>query len=52
MTIETLEKLKTKYSDKRDYFKNLDFSVIAADFDDMVLTITEMIAYLQNDSKN
>ena len=50
MTIEILENLKIKYTDKREYFKAIDFPIIASDYEEMITTIDQVIEHLKNTS--
>lgn len=47
MTVEYLNEQKTKYQQKADYFKNLDFDTLSADFQGVVDLIVEMENYLK-----
>lgn len=42
MTKEYLTEQKTKYQERRDYYKNLGFDVLASEFQGMVDLIEEM----------
>lgn len=47
MTLEYLSEQKTKYQQKTEYFKNLDFEHLAADFQNVVDLIGEMENYIK-----
>lgn len=48
MTLEYLQEQKEKYQDKADYFKKIECSMIAANFDEIVKLIDDFIKELQN----
>ena len=52
MTIEYLEALKEKYMAKCNYFKNAEFNNLAADFNEMVSILGQMISYIKENPKN
>lgn len=47
MTIESLNEQKTKYQQKSEYFKNIGFDTLSADFQGMVDLIGEMENYIK-----
>lgn len=47
MTLEYLNEQKTKYQQKCDYFKNLEFNALNADFQGVVNLIKEMENYIK-----
>ena len=47
MTIEYLDEKKTYYKSKSNYFKNLGFDTLAADFQSVVDLIGEMENYIK-----
>jgi len=47
MTLEYLNEQKTKYQQKHDYFKNLEFSTLAAEFQGVVDLIGEIENYIK-----
>ena len=47
MTLECLAEQKTKYQDKADYFKGIEFDSLAAEFQDMVDLIGKMEEYMK-----
>ena len=47
MTLEFLSDQKTKYQQKTEYFKNIGFDTLAADFQDVVDLIEEMENYIK-----
>lgn len=47
MTLEYLNEQKTKYQQKHDYFKNLEFNTLAAEFQGVVDLIGEMENYIK-----
>lgn len=51
MTLEYLNEQKTKYQKKTEYFKNIEFDILAADFQGVVDLISEMENYI-NTNKN
>lgn len=54
MTLEYLNEQKTKYQQKHDYFKNLEFNTLAAEFQGVVDLIGEIENYIKekNDEEN
>jgi hypothetical protein len=47
MTLEYLSEQKTKYQKKTEYFKNIGFDNLAADFQGVVDLISEMENYIK-----
>ena len=47
MTFEYLEKQKTKYKQKQEYFKNIGFDGLSAEFKDVVDLIEEVESYMK-----
>jgi hypothetical protein len=47
MTLEYLNEQKEKYQQKADYFKNLCFDILTADFQGVVDLIGEMENYIK-----
>ena len=47
MTLHYLNETKTKHQQKSDYFKNIGFEHLAADFQDIVELIVEMENYIK-----
>jgi hypothetical protein len=47
MTLEYLTEQKEKYQNKANYFKNLEFDIISADFQEMVDLISKMEEYIK-----
>jgi hypothetical protein len=47
MTLEYLSEQKTKYQQKSEYFKNIGFDILAADFQEVVDLIGEMENYIK-----
>ena len=47
MTLEYLTEQKEKYQNKANYFKNLEFDIIAADFQSVADLIGEMEDYVK-----
>ena len=47
MTLEYLNEQKTKYQQKSEYFKNIEFDILAADFQGVVDLIGEMENYIK-----
>jgi hypothetical protein len=52
MTTEYLSEKKTYYKGKYNYFKNLGFDVLAADFQSIVDLIGEMENCINTENKN
>ena len=52
MTLEYLKEQKEKYQQKQSYFKNLDFNVLAVDFQNIVSLIGEMENHINTENKN
>lgn len=52
MTLELLSEQKMKYQQKSEYFKNLGFDNLAADFQGVVDLIGEMENYINAENKN
>ena len=52
MTLEYLNEQKTKYQQKCDYFKRIEFNTLAADFQGVVDLIGEMENYINTENKN
>ena len=47
MTLEHLAEQKTKYQERADYYKELGFDVLEAEFNGIVQLIEEMADYLK-----
>lgn len=47
MTLEYLAEQKAKYQDKADYFKNIEFDGLAAEFQGMADLIDKMEEYIK-----
>ncbi len=47
MTLEYLNEQKEKYQQKQNYFKNIGFDILAADFQSVVELIGEMEKYIK-----
>lgn len=47
MTLEYLVEQKIKYQKKQIYFKNIEFDILAADFQNIVDLITEVEKYIK-----
>lgn len=47
MTLEYLTEQKEKYQNKANYFKNLEFDIIATDFQNVVALIGKMEEYIK-----
>lgn len=47
MTLEHIREQKTKYQQRYDYFKNVGFDTLAADFQSVVDLIGEMENYIK-----
>lgn len=47
MTLEHLNEQKTKYQQKSEYFKNIGFDTLTADFQGIVDLIGEMEKYIK-----
>ena len=47
MTLEYLNEQKIKYQQKQNYFKKVEFNVLAADFQEIVDLIGEMENYIK-----
>lgn len=52
MTLGYLNEQKTKYQKKAEYFKNIGFDNLAADFQSVVDLIGEMENYINTENKN
>lgn len=47
MTLEYLTEQKTNYQDKADYFKGIEFDILAAEFQGMVDLIGKMEEHIK-----
>lgn len=47
MTLEYLAEQKAKYQDKSDYFKSIEFDILATEFQDVVDLIGKMEEYIK-----
>lgn len=48
MTLEYLTEQKAKYQAKVDYFKNMEFDILATDFQGVMDLISKMEDYIKN----
>ena len=47
MTLEYLAEQKAKYQDKADYFKSIEFDILATEFQDVADLIGKMEEYIR-----
>lgn len=52
MTKEHLTEQKTKYQERRDYYKKLGFDVLASDFQGVVDLIEEMEKHMEESTND
>jgi hypothetical protein len=50
VTLEYLKEQKEKYQVKADYFKNMGFESLSADFQNIVVLIEEMEKYIKENT--
>ena len=52
MTLEFLNEQKQKYQQRAEYFKKMEFDILAADFQSVVVLISEMEKFLNKEELN